>query len=261
MPKENQNLLQSGLQKVSRSVSGAVQGIGAGVRRRPRIALAVGAVVLCAGVGTLIAFKGLPDSELLDSVAHTVVAKPTLAELSAKVKAEPKNASAWLELGHAQWDADKRLSAIASYDQALTLDKSLASGRVVDNLTSCFGEKCQPQAQKQLVDHKLTAAEGKLVELTASKRYGVRNNAVNTLERLGLASKVNYVAVYTLDLQSNDCEIKREAVEQLGKRGNKEAISALRAARKKEEAETPWYAFDCIGGRAQKAEQQILARR
>ena len=60
---------------------------------------------------------------------------------------------------------------------------------------------------------------------------------------------------------SPDCEVRRGAVEKLGRLGDKRALDEIRAAKSTDQANTPWYAFSCLGDRTEDAEQRILARR
>ena len=67
--------------------------------------------------------------------------------------------------------------------------------------------------------------------------------------------------LWTMDLTSGDCDVRRNAVESLGKLGDRRALDEIRSAKKKDEAETPWYKPSCLGGLAKDAEAQILARK
>ncbi|MBX5484002.1 MAG: hypothetical protein IRZ16_19430 [Myxococcaceae bacterium] len=49
-------------------------------------------------------------------------------------------------------------------------------------------------------------------------------------------------------------------MERLGRLGDRRALEEIRAARKKDDEQTPWYRFTCLGRLAIDAEEQILAR-
>jgi hypothetical protein len=231
------------------------------VMKRPLFAgLAIAAVVVVAA-GITLAVTGLPDWQAIDVAKETVGAKQSIAELTAEVKKNPKNATAWVELGHMQFEAGLRGPALGSYDRGLGIDQSLASDRVITNLISCYGKKEQAAAQAIVVLYKLVQAEDALDDLIDNKQWVIRNGAIVTLEKLGKAERDDYLTVYTLDLQHPECDVKREAVEKLGGLGDKRALQAIRTAKKKEDETTPWYAISCIGDRAADAEKQILARK
>lgn len=260
---KNKTIIQPSM--MARKMADRVRSFGRAVKqsvsRSPKlsIGIAVGAVVLVAAGA--VAVMGMPDWEALDDMKATVGAKPTLAELAQKAKAEPKNAEAQVELGHAQFEAGQRGPALRSYDRALQLDKSVASSRMIDNLIACFSEKEENAAQAIISTYKLVDAEDQLRTLTSHKQWSTRTAALKALDKLDKAKPSDSLRVYALDLQTNDCEVKRRAVAKLGELGDKRALDDIRNAKKKEAEETPWYAFSCLGGRADDAEAKILASR
>lgn len=262
--KEPPTLFQSGMSSVKSgmaSVKLVAVSVGRRVRRRPHLFILVGLGVVIVGGAITAAIAGMPDWEVLDDVRETVLAKPTLAELRKKAKSDPKNSALQVELGHAHFEAGNRAAAVRAYARALSLDPQSATGRMIDNLVACFRTREQSAAAALIGRHKLTDAESKLDDLTRDKRASVRWGAIRTLEKLGKASRVDYVNVYLIDLESAECNVRRNAVGKLGELGDKRTISHLRAAGKKDEKDTPWYAASCLGSRVEDAEKRILARK
>jgi len=217
------------------------------LRSRPKLFGGIAAAVVLAGCGALLAFHGLR--------AHT------LPELVAMAQADPKDASIRVELGDAYFEAGHRIPALRAYDKALQLDGSAATRRMVENLVSCFGAREMGPAAAIIVQYKLEDSEDALRALISSQKREVRNGAVDTLEGLKKARREDFLTVYTLDLASTDCDVQRSAVEKLGRLGDRRALDEIRAAARKDEANTPWYAFSCLGSRPKNAEERILASR
>src|SRR5207245_2982273 len=96
--------------------------------------------------------------------------------------------------------------------------------------------------------------------LTDSRKYEARWGAVETLSKLKKVSRADYVNAYVADLQSDECALKRRAVERLGNIGDKQALSPIEVAAKADKAKKHWYWFSCLGDRPQHAEKEILAR-
>ncbi|MFZ5470180.1 MAG: hypothetical protein ACOZIN_12165 [Myxococcota bacterium] len=260
MPKTKKNLTV--LSTAATQVQSVAESLRLRLRSKPRRFYIGGAVVLLGLVAVgLMTWRGLPDWEAIDQLQNAVGAQASLPELMKRAKENPKDASIQLDLGHAYFAAQKHKSALAAYDRALALDKSVASGRLIDNLLACYGKDEQGAAHAILVQYKLTHAEAGLRQLVDNARWSVRTGAMDTLERLGKATREDAFTVWMLDLKSPDCDVKRHAVEKLGELGDKRALDAIRAAKKKDDEETPWYAFSCIGGRAEDAQNKILAKR
>jgi HEAT repeat protein len=256
MAKTNGNTRKTKLLMQLKGFSAAAAGIP---RKRLVVLLGALAVAVTAAVVFVPWKKPL---QVVSTAVSDAVRKPTLAELQTAVKANPKDARAHLELGYAMWEAKNQVVAIKEFDVALGIDPTLGSQKLADTLTSCFGTWCQQHAGAILGLYKVEKAEPKLLELTKSPLYSVRSTAVFTLEKMGKTEGIDYVGVYAAALATNDCEVKRHAVEKLSNfPQNQRAVTAIRDARAKEAKETPWYAFDCIGGRAEDAEKKILARR
>jgi hypothetical protein len=231
------------------------------VRRHKKalIGAAVGLVVVT-GAGAWLAINGAPELELLEDLGD-VVSKPTLAELIKKANAEPKNAGLQVDLGDAQFEAGKRGAGVRSYDRGLSLDRTATSGKLIDNLVACTGKKEQGAAHTLLVKYKLTEASAELRKFTSNGSASTRNAVLQTLKGLDRATDTDFLTVWTLDLKSGECEVKKRAVEKLGSLGDKRALDDIRAARKKDKEETPWYGFHCLTGAADDAEKKILARK
>jgi HEAT repeat protein len=62
------------------------------------------------------------------------------------------------------------------------------------------------------------------------------------------------------DLGEKSCDVRRNAVDKLGTFGDKASIAAIKAAKKKDDAETRWWQFSCLGGKAGDAETKIANR-
>src|SRR5688572_4761201 len=148
-------------------------------------------VALVAVVGGLLLFK--PDIKVMDVVNQKVGAAPTFEELKAAVAKDPKNAGLQVDLGHAAWEKGKKETALAAYDKALSLDPSVASSRMADNLVACFGTPCQMPAYAIIIARKLTGAEDGLRKLVPDKRNVVRANAVSALDKIGKVQKDDWM--------------------------------------------------------------------
>ena len=229
------------------------------VRRRLFWGIAGGGVV--AGCAVVLALNGLPDSQAIDKAMNTVGMKHTLPELVKMAQADPKDASIQRDLGQAYFEAGQRVSALIAYDNALRLDETVADDRMVENLISCYGTKDMGAAAAIITQYELVDGEDELRALVSNKKWRIRNGALNTLDGLKKAQRDDFLTVYTLDLASTDCEVRRGAVEKLGRLGDRRALDEIRAAKRTDEANTPWYAFSCLGGRPEDAEQRILASR
>ncbi|HUL58560.1 MAG TPA: hypothetical protein VLU43_04760 [Anaeromyxobacteraceae bacterium] len=224
------------------------------LHRRPVLAVASAAVlVLAAGAGTWVAVFGMPDLPF---------GQPkTLSQAREAARAKPSDASVQRDLGHKLWDARKHRPALAAYGRALALDRSAADDRMIANLVAAFGTAEQREAESLISKYDLTAADKPLQPLVHSKRYGVRWAAVHTLDRLRKGSKANWETAYILDLDSSECNVRRQAVDKLGIIGTKRAVAALHAAKAEDAKTGGWFRPRCLGDRLDTAEQKILARR
>jgi tetratricopeptide (TPR) repeat protein len=230
-------------------------------RARPRLFSGIAGGALVAVCAVVLALNALPDSKAIDEAMAAVGMKPALPELVKMAQADPKDALIQLALGHAYFEAGQRVSALKAYDKALQLDGTAASDRMVENLIACYGTREMGAAGAIITQYELVDGEDELRALVSSKSWRIRNGALNTLDGLEKAQRDDFLAVYTLDLASPDCDVRRVAVEKLGRLGDRRALDEIRAAKRTDEANTPWYAFSCLGDRPQDAEQRILAKR
>ncbi len=249
--------LKTGLRRVHGSLRAANQWIRLHKGLMAGVLAGLLAVVI---VGTVVRHHRAPDWKVIDQVEAKVGVAPTLAELQQRAAQAPKDAAAQLELGHAYFDQGQHAAALRSYELALNLDPSRASERVVKNAVACFGTAEQPLAMNLLTRHKLVSAEADLRAKVADRRQPVRTGAVATLDRLGLAQRGDWQSMWLTDLRETSCDTRRNAVEKLGQFGDKRTIAAIKAAKKKDEANTRWWQFSCLGGRADDAEKKIASR-
>ncbi len=260
-----------GQSKLRESVSAGVQrvqaagrGLVARLRQHPRLVVAAAVVV---GLGALAAI-GVAAGwhreavELVETSGPFV--KPTLAELQRKAKQSPKDASLQRDLGHAYFASGSRTSGLRAYGRALALDPKVADDTLVHDVLACFGRHEQGAAATFLGKHRLTEAAPRLSALARDRRPSVRSDAIHALTEMGKATRGDYIAAYLLDLELADCDARRRAVDRLAAyadRNDKQVLSALRAAAKKDSDQTPWYKSSCLGGSTENAEKRILARR
>ena len=230
----------------------------AGLRARPMLfgGIAAGMLLACAALLAL-ALTGVRTHAL----AFAGLRPHTLPELVEMAKTHPKDASIQVDLGDAYFAAGRRIPALNAYDKALQLDRTAVTSRMTGNLVSCYGTREMGAAGAIITQYKLADTEAGLRALIPNGKWRVRNGALNTLDGLGKAKRADFLTVYTLDLASTDCDIRRSAVEKLGHLGDKRALDEIRAAARKDDANTPWYAFSCLGDRPEDAEQRILASR
>jgi tetratricopeptide (TPR) repeat protein len=219
------------------------------VKQRPALTALVFAGIVVAG-GVILGRK---------SIARLFAAQG-VTELSDSANDDPKSPDRWLALGHALFQQGRHAEALQAYDRALSVDANVADEQLRTNVAACFGQKEQPAAAALIVQHQLRPMQPRLVQLSRSRVYRVRWGALNTLEKLGLASRVDYVGAWTRDLEVPDCEVRRRATEKLGAQGDLRSIAALRAAKHKDQESTPWYRRSCLGSRPADAEKSILGR-
>ncbi|HUL58038.1 MAG TPA: hypothetical protein VLU43_02110 [Anaeromyxobacteraceae bacterium] len=237
---------------IARVIRSAVRRPVDWARRHPVLGAATGLAVLAA-IAAGVAIAVVPRAAMFPP--------PTLADLRERARAHPSDAAAQRALGHAQWDAGQRRAAIASYARALGLDAGGADRRTIDDLVSAFGTAEQAEAAALLVKFKLAGAAPGLERHARSTTYATRWAALWTLEKLGKATRASYVAAYTLDLSSAECDIRRRAVDRLGALADRRSLSALARARAEDQKTGGWFRSRCLGERLDQAEQKILARR
>lgn len=92
-------------------------------------------VAIALGLGVF----GVPDLAEIGEAEEEVVLQPTEVDLKSRLTVEPRDGFAWVALGHSRFDKGEHDAALASYAEALKLDKALASERMIDNLIACFG--------------------------------------------------------------------------------------------------------------------------
>jgi eukaryotic-like serine/threonine-protein kinase len=246
----------TGARAAGHRVGGFGRRVGAAARRRPWLAALVVLGVVAAGAGIAVAVGGLPEwAEGLRP------APKDLKALVRQARQHPKDARLQAELGRAWFKRGNRSAGVRAYGRALALDSGAGGRQLATDLASCYGHREQKSAEALIGRYRLVAAEPRLEELARSKHHSVRWGAVRTLEKLGRASKVEYVQAWILDLDAPECDVRRQAAAKLGEAGDRRALAKLRAVKKQEEEETPWYRSRCLGDRADQAEQRILARR
>lgn len=183
-----------------------------------------------------------------------------LSELKQRTKEDPNSAQRFRALGHAQFAAGKRSSALRAYERALSLDDGAADETLLANLAMAYALGERAAADRLIARHHLLGMVPRLEQLASSRSHEVRWAAIGTLEKLGYANKADYMHAYVADLDAPQCELRQHAAEKLGDVGDHRAVSALAAARKREDAETPWYRSRCMGDRIETAEKKIAAR-
>jgi hypothetical protein len=245
------------LDRVTRPLSRAANS----VRRHPRIAIASAvAVLLCAAVAVAM-LSGRPEFDAAMSPVQALVGRPTLAEATERAKKRPDDAAAQLALGHASFEARRRTAGLTAYARAMELDKTVQDDQMLENLVACFGTKQQDQAAALITRFKLVGAEDGLEKLTRHEVHAVRWGAIQTLSRVGKASRADSVSAWIADLGEEECDVRRNAVENLGKQGDPRALRAIRKARAKDREKPGWFGTTCLGNLPDEAEKQILARR
>jgi HEAT repeat protein len=220
--------------------------------------LGLGAIALAVIVGgVVVARRGLPHFAPLDALRQMHFT-PTLADLQKAVQQHPQDAKAHARLAHAYFDKGMHVQGAAEDERALRLDPKLASDQVASEMVSCFGTPAQGPAASTIGNYHMVQAADGLEKLTSSKQYGIRTAALGTLQKIGKATHSDYFRVWTADLDNPDCEVRRHAVAKLGELGDKRAVEPIHEARLKDDKNTPWYGFRCIGGRSDDATKQIL---
>ena len=246
------------MNRVTRPISRAA----ATLRRHPKIVIGSGIAVLLCGAAALALFSGGPELEaVISSPVQVLVGKPTLAEATERAKKRPDDPAAQLALGHASFEAKRRAAGLTAYARALQLDKSVQDDQLLDNVVSCFGTKQQDPAAALITRFKLVGAEERLEKLATHDSHAVRWGALQTLAVIGKASRADYETAWIADLDEQECDVRRSALENLGKQGDPRALRAIRKARAKDREKPGWFGVTCLGSLPDQAEKQILARR
>jgi tetratricopeptide (TPR) repeat protein len=258
---DKSNLLKTGMTQVAQVVNAAKRRIS------PRNWLFISLGILLVGaVALAVAFrkdlKGNPVAAVT-TVANKIEAAvaPTLDDLKAAVAKDPKDAKAQLALGDALFAAGKQQPGLAAYDAALGLDPKLANDKLAENLVGCFGTPNQAAAYNVILHRNVIGAEPALHKLANDKRHTVRTNAVAALDKLGKVTRDDWMSMWILDTNEENCDLRRNAVEKLGQFGDRRALTAIRSANKKDDDQTHWYQLTCLRSRPEDAEKKILARR
>jgi hypothetical protein len=226
------------------------------VKRRPVISLVVvAAVALAAAAAVGVATDSLPNMDI------ELFSPATVKDAGANARANPRDAAAQRDFGHALWESRKRHAAVARYARALAIDRDVADDRMIANLVASFGGRDQGKAEALISKNKLTGAERGLEALVSSKRRRVRWGAVHTLDKLDKGSRANWENAYVIDLGAPECDVRRAAVAKLGDIGSRRALKALESARADDEETGGWFRGRCLGDRLDDAEQKIRARR
>jgi HEAT repeat protein len=231
------------------------------VRGHPKIVIAAGCALLLAAAVAVVMLPGGPELQAVLSPVQALVGKPTLAEAAERAKKRPDDAAAQLALGHASFEARQRPAGLSAYARAMELDKNVQDERLLANLASCFGTKQQEKAAALITRFKLVGVEEQLENMVKHESRDVRWGAVRTLSRIGKASRSDYVTAWIADLDEKECDVRRTAVENLGKQGEPRALKAIRKARAKDREKPGWFGATCLGSLPDEAEKQILARR
>ena len=149
---------------------------------------------------------------------------------------------AQMMLGHAEASAQRSLHALIAYEKAVALEPSLARDtRMRTNVELMLAKKAPRVVDAALEFLGTLAATGdgaavdQLIDLASSSKVPRRRHkAVAVADEVGLGDRVDRLGSYLLDLQQGEsCQHRKEAVANLRALGNKNAIPALRKARKR----------------------------
>ena len=183
-----------------------------------------------------------------------------LTELKQQTKDNPSSYEKFRALGNAQFASGRRAAALRAYERALSLDEGAVDETMLGNLALAYNMNERVAADHLIARHHLLGMVPRLGQLASSHSREVRWAAIGTLEKLGHASKADYMHAYVADLDASACEIRQHAVDKLGDIGDHRALAALAAARKHEHDTTPWYRSNCLGDRIDAAEKKIATR-
>ncbi|MEM9196115.1 MAG: hypothetical protein AAGF12_43520, partial [Myxococcota bacterium] len=154
-------------------------------------------------------------------------------------KAKPYAA---MSLGHDQARKDLSVPALIAYEEAVSLDPTLAKNkRMRANVERMLSKEAAPAVAETAIDFLGTLvsaaqdekAKTQLIDLaSASKDLAKRQKALAVANEVGLGERVDLLASYTLDLQQGKtCDDRKVAVAELRALGDRRAIPALRKAR------------------------------
>ena len=232
------------------------------VKKKAMVFVAV--VLLVLSVASYMAFARGGSPDYLPNAGPLVPAAPgPEAEAAAEILAQgrPKEAAAFLlshpkevreephaqmVLGHAQASAQRNILALAAYQKAVTLEPKFAKDKLMRTNVELMLDKKAPGIVDAALGFLGTlaktgdwAAGDQLVDLASfSKSPRRRHTAMRVAEEVGLGDRIDRLVSYTLDLEQGEtCPIRKEAVGKLRALGDKKAIPALRAARKRVRSE------------------------
>lgn len=145
-------------------------------------------------------------------------------------------------LGHDQARKELNVPALIAYEEAVSLDPTLANNkRMRANVEAMLSKETAPEVAETAIDFLGTLvsvardqkAETQLVDLaSASKDRRKRQKAFAVANEVGLGDRIDLLSSYTLDLQQGEtCQDRKAAVTKLRALGDKRAIPALRKAR------------------------------
>ena len=213
-------------------------------RRRTHVAIAGGAVLLAVIVIAVIGGRGSRSgaSDLATRATYRLTASDPVGaiEMIERELVSPEvhgSADVYVTLGHARIAANRRLDALAAYERAFTLDSATASDpQIRANVTKILegaDVAASIVALEILATRLAPAARDEIVaQASSAKLAEVRHRAFAIAERLGIASGIDRVGSWSLDLrQTANCDEKRTAVIKLAAMGDRRAVPALKKAR------------------------------
>ena len=153
-----------------------------------------------------------------------------------------------LILGHAEVAAERNIQALIAYEQAVSLDPKLAKDELMrTNVELMLDRHAPPGVTDAALDYlgMLVSATGdeaaadQLIDLASSSKVPRRRHkAANVADDVGLGDRIDRLGSYLLDLRRGEsCLHRKAAVASLRTLGDKQAIPALRKARKRIRAE------------------------
>jgi serine/threonine-protein kinase len=209
------------------------------VRKRPRFAGGVVIALLVAGAGFGL-WRALKPDHAAHARALLAGGRPQEAAsyLEERLQDIADDAPAQLALGHA-YSAERRYNdALQAYERVRSLDRTLADDRVMrTNLMLMLDDERNATAAARFLIQFLDdeGAREKVVEIASRYKTLAHRDAMRDLaETLGLSSRVDRLASYSLDLeQGGSCADRQHAVARLRALADPAAIAALKSAQGK----------------------------
>jgi hypothetical protein len=260
--------LKTHIKRITAAARARAAKVRDGVARRPRLfaGIAAGLVAITAGGYAVWQMDSTWNpvtaaTNGLKGAAEVILPKKTLAELAQAVKESPKDTDALIALGHAQLEAGQRSNGVKSYQRALQLGAA-PTDEMGEDLVTCYGKREQGQASALIRQHKMLAAIPKLQELVEAPSYQARWAAIDSLQALKSVKQTDYIAAWRKDLLERDCSVLQNAVENLGRHGDRSVLKDVKAAiQRDKKANDGFFEITCLGSRGTESEQQILARK